>query len=85
MPPSKDNILVAHCKERGRRSEEEKACGVQRSPDSILFQVGTAPFTAGMLCRTSWFCHRAVAVLQSCDFTSFAMMQLQGVPESGML
>lgn len=47
--PSKDNILVARregftdIKENGRRTEEEKACGVQRSPDSILFKWGQHP------------------------------------------
>ena len=49
MRPSKDNILVARregfteVKESGRRTEEEKARGVQRSPDSILFKWGQHP------------------------------------------
>ena len=42
MRPSKDNIFVAQgfteVKASGRRTEEEKACGVQRSPESILFK-----------------------------------------------
>ena len=46
MRPSKDNIFVARregfteAKESGRRTEEEKARGVQRSPESILFKWG---------------------------------------------
>ena len=46
MRPSKDNLFVARregfaeVKENGRRTEEEKVRGVQRSPDSILFKWG---------------------------------------------
>ena len=49
MRPSKDSILVSRregfseVKEGGRRTQEEKARGVQRSPDSILFKWGQHP------------------------------------------
>ncbi|KAL3156814.1 hypothetical protein ABBQ38_001085 [Trebouxia sp. C0009 RCD-2024] len=47
--PSKDNLFVARregftdIKKRGRRTEEEKARGVQRSPDSLLMKWGQHP------------------------------------------
>ncbi|KAL3156812.1 hypothetical protein ABBQ38_001083 [Trebouxia sp. C0009 RCD-2024] len=47
--PSKDNLFVARregftdIKKSGRRTEEEKARGVQRSPDSLLMKWGQHP------------------------------------------
>lgn len=56
MRPSKDNIFVARregfteVKASGRRTEEEKACGVQRSPESILFKWGQ--HSSQLVCST---------------------------------
>lgn len=79
MRPSKDNILVARregftdVKESGRRTEEEKARGVQRSPDSLLFKWGQHPSQLVRL-RTATCGHTIVAVLQGYLPPSFAVV-----------